>query len=211
MKLNVTAHHFQELISRGFDMNIVVLLRLINEQYDLSALLTESAKMNAMVQGIVRKGLVNEELTKLTKQGQEILVFMDSKVPRRIVKKKVDESEFEKWWKAFPSTNTFTYKGKTFAGDRAMKVKKDECRMKIDKILLEGEFSIDDLVNALNYEVKQKMESSLRAGTNKLSYMHNSLSYLNQNDYIPFIELIRSGNKIIESPNLPSGGGGTDI
>jgi len=210
MKLNVTPHHFQEIISKGYDLNIVFLLRLINEQYDLSALLTESAKINAMIQGIVRKGLVNEELTKLTTQGQEILVFMDSKEPRKIVKKKVDESEFEKWWKAFPGTDNFEYKGRKFTGCRSLRADKDSCRSKFDKIILDGDYTAEQLIEALKYDVQSKMEASIKTGMNKLTYLQNSKTYLHQFSFEPFIELIKNGNKIIESLNLPSGGG-TDI
>jgi hypothetical protein len=65
---------------------------------------------------------------------------------------------------------------------------------------------MDDLVKALEFDVLQKKENSLKTGTNKLTYMQNSLTYLNQRSFEPFIELIRQ-NSIIEEQTM----GGTDI
>jgi hypothetical protein len=47
--------------------------------------------------------------------------------------------------------------------------------------------------------VLQKKESSLKNSTNKLTYMQNSLTYLNQRSFEPFIELIKEGNKVEET------------
>ena len=87
-----------------------------------------------------------------------------------------------------------------------MRVKKDDCKLKLKKILDEGEYTTDELVAALEYEVLQKKENSVKAGENKLKYMQNSLTYLNQRTFEPFIELIREGANIpAEQPNIPSG------
>jgi hypothetical protein len=80
--------------------------------------------------------------------------------------------------------------------------------LKFDKILLEGEYTAADLIAALKFDVEQKKENSVKLGTNKLTYMQNSLTYLNQRSYEPFIELIKEGAKIDEAPKIV---GGTDI
>jgi len=49
---------------------------------------------------------------------------------------------------------------------------------------------------------------SVKTGNNKLSYMQNSLTYLNQRSYEPFIELMNEGVVIQESNNVQYG---TDI
>ena len=61
------------------------------------------------------------------------------------------------------------------------------------------------MVEALEYEVVQKKENSVKAGENKLKYMQNSLTYLNQRTFEPFIELIKEGVKIIPSQSAPKG------
>ncbi len=81
-----------------------------------------------------------------------------------------------------------------FKGNRALRVKKEDCRLKINKILNENQYNIEDLINALELEVYQKHESSYKENKNKMDYMQNSLTYLNQATYEPFIELVKQGH-----------------
>lgn len=191
MILKLTPFHFSELIKKGYDLNCIFLMKLIHEQMDISTLRLESAKIEAIYTGLIRKGLITEAGDALTTVGQELLIFLDTKELKKLMKKKVDSTEFNLWWEAFPSTNTFTYKGVHFEGDRSLRQKENDCRLKIDKILLDGKYTIQDLIDALNREVTQKKESSIRERENKLKYMHNSLTYLNQEDYKSFIKLNR--------------------
>ena len=50
-----------------------------------------------------------------------------------------------------------------------------------------------------NGTLTKPKENSVKAKANKLTYMQNSLSYLNQRAFEPFIELIKEGNKIEEA------------
>jgi hypothetical protein len=56
--------------------------------------------------------------------------------------------------------------------------------------------------------VLQKKENSVKQRSNKLTYLQNSATYLNQRSYEPFIELIKEGAQIEEAPKII---GGTDI
>lgn len=182
------------------------MLKLVHEQLDLLPLMTESAKITALVQSLYRKGLITEDGSKITTMGTELLVFMDSKEPRKIEKKKVNNSSFEEWWKAFPGTDTFEHGGKKFVGSRSLRVGKDDCRLKFDKILLEGDHTANDMIDALKFDVLQKKEMSVKTGVNKLSFMQNSLTYLNQRSYEPFIELIKENKAIVETTKTFNGG-----
>ena len=206
MKINITPFHFKEILLKGYSYDHIILLKMIDEQIDLSTLVEESAKFSALKQSLIRKGLICENEDKLTLLGQELLVFVDSKEEKKFVKKKVDILGFEAWWLAFPSLDTFEYKGKKFQGCRALRQNKEECRIKINKILSEGENTIEELIEALKYDVENKKEQSLKTNTNKLTYMQNSLTYLNQRSYNAYLELLKSG-KTIETKTY----NGTDI
>lgn len=208
MNLKLTAYHFEELIKKSYSLDLIFLLKLIEEQYDISALTQDSMKIAALHQALVRKGLITETEDKLTTMGQELISFIETKESKKIVKKKPATTEFEEWWKAYPGTDTFKHKGKSFTGARSLRQNKDECRLKFDKILLEGEYTADELTEALKFDVAQKKENSVKTSTNRLSYMQNSLTYLNQRSYEPFIELIKDGAQIEEAPKII---GGTDI
>lgn len=208
MKLNITVYHFEEILKAGYSLDIIYLLKLIDEGADATAL-CENPKMSILCQTLRRKGLLSENL-KVTLIGKSMIGFLDEEgTPEtKLVKKKQDFNSFDEWWKAYPGTDTFTHKGKDFTGTRSMRVKKDECKAKLNAILQEGEYTIDEMIAALKYEVLQKKENSYASKTNKLSYMQNSLTYLNQRTFEPFIELIREGKTIEEKPIIK---GGTDI
>jgi plastocyanin domain-containing protein len=165
-------------------------------------------KLKALEQGLIRKGLITEEGA-LTTIGVELLVFLDSKEEKKFVKKKSSTTDFEQWYKEFPGTDTFTHKGKTFSGSRTLRQNPIDCRLKFDKILLEGEYTATQLIAALNFEITQKKENSITTNSNRLTFMQGSSVYLNQRSFEPFIELINEGAKVDIAPQKPTGG--TDI
>jgi hypothetical protein len=209
MKLNVTPEQFEELIKRSYNLDIVYLLKLIDEQYDVSLLYRDSMKISAIYQSLIRKGLITEHDDKVTTLGKDLIEFVNAKSGPKLIKRKPATTDFEEWWKIYPGTDSFEYKGKKFTGTRAIRKGKDECRLKFDKIMLEGEYTAAQLIAALNYEVLQKKESSLATGTNRMTFMQNSVTYLNQRAFEAYIELINTGEEIKESPQKPKGG--TDI
>lgn len=155
-------------------------------------------KLDALYFSLIRKGLITED-EKLTIQGKELLTFISSDKKTKIIKHKAPSEQFEEWWKSYPGTDTFTHKGKTFRGSRTLRQAKEDCKLKFNKILLEGEYTHTQLIDALNYDVLQKKEMSVIQNSNKLTYMQNSLTYLNQRSYEPFIELIKEGIEIKEA------------
>ena len=209
MNLKITPYHFEELIKKSYSLDVIYLLKLIEQQMDVQPLCERSMKISALYQTLIRKGLISTSDEKITTEGIELLRFIETKEATKIIKRKPDTTQFEEWWKVYPGTDTFTHKGKKFTGNRGLRQNKDECRLRFDKILLEGEYTAAELIEALEFDVLQKKENSVKTATNRLSYMQNSLTYLNQRSYEPFIELIKEGGKVIEEAPKPTGG--TDI
>jgi hypothetical protein len=174
---------------------MIFLLKLAEEEECLESFCNGSPKLEALYQGIYRKGLISVE-DKLTLTGKSVLEFLTTaEETTKFVKKRKTSDDFELWWKAYPGTDTFKVSGKSFTGTRSLRNKKDECKIKLYKILEEGEYTIKDMIDALEFEVSQKMNNSIKTGVNKMTFMQNSLTYLNQRTFEPFIELIREGHK----------------
>lgn len=210
LNLILNFSHFEQIIKNGYTLDMVFMLRLAEQHVDIAALCGESAKLQAIHQAVIRKGLITQN-NNLTLSGQNILTFLSQEVePGTKLQKKIsiDEDDFEKWWKVYPGTDTFSHKDKKFSGTRSLRVRKDECKVKLFSILDEGEHNLDDIIAALEYEVLQKKENSVKSGTNRMTFMQNSLTWLNQRTFEPFIELIKDGHKIEEAPKAV---GGTDI
>jgi len=191
---------FEQLYKNGYTLDMVFLLKLIEQGVEVGELCLDSPKLEALYQSVMRKGLVSEK-GNVTLSGKEVIKYLDIKEDVKFVKKAKTSSNFDLWWEAYPSTDTFSYKGKMFSGTRSLKAKKDDCKVKLNKIIDEGEYTIDELVKALKFEVDQKKENSHKTGLNKLSYMQNSLTYLNQKTYESFIDLIREGIVVENKPD----------
>ena len=204
---NLTFYHFRELHKKGYTLDMVYLTELAQQGIDIKQLCEETPKLGVLFQGVVRKGLITED-GGISTVGIDLLEFLKTEGEEVTLTRKKINDDFERWWKAYPGTDSFTYKGKSFSGSRSMRVRKEECKIKFKKILEEGEYTVDELIAALEYEVLQKKENSIKAGANKLIFQQNSLTYLNQRTFEPFIELVKSGQTIKESQHVA---GGTDI
>ena len=194
MNLSLHFSHFEQIIKNGYSLDMVFLLKLSEEGINIKELCEESPKLEALYQGIFRKGLITSD-DKLTLTGKSVLNFLETTETTKFVRKKKTDDDFELWWKAYPGTDTFKCGNKSFTGTRSLRAKKDECKIKLHKILDEGEYTIKELIDALEFEVNQKVNNSIKTGVNKMSFMQNSLTYLNQRTFEPFIELIREGHK----------------
>lgn len=194
MKLNVTFDHFKEINKKGYSLDIIFLLKLVKEDVDIKSLYENNIKLDVLLLTCLTKQLLTSDY-KLTLSGNELINFMDSKLnsDAKLSRKKNIDDEFTKWWNTFPGTDTFIYKERKFSGTRSLRTAKDDCKVQLYKILDEGNYSIEELISALKYEVEQKKENSYKTGINKLTYMQNSLTYLRQRTFESYIELIKEG------------------
>lgn len=198
MNIKITFSHFEEIIKSGYNLDMLFFVMLVRDGADVDEMIASGPKMQMIYQSVRRKGLLSET-NKVTTVGTDLINLLDQDKGSKMPKKKKTDTEFDKWWNKYPGTDTFSYKGQSFTGTRGMRVKKEDCKIKFSNILSEGEYTAQDLIAALEYEILQKKENSLKTKVNRLTFMQNSLTYLNQRSFEPFIELIREGKTIKES------------
>jgi hypothetical protein len=114
-------------------------------------------------------------------------VFISKKTNKTFLKPKVEESEFDKWWGIFPGNDKFTVRGKTFGPTRSFKAKKEGCRLLFNDMILQKEFTADEIINATEFDINLKKERSWKKGSNQLKFLQNSHTYLNQKTFRGFI------------------------
>lgn len=190
----IEVESFEEILSLGLCLNSYYLLTLVEEGFEIPPL----PRWLAWKQTLSRKGYITDEGV-ITLSGKELLKAIEegySYKPLKKASRTAADTEFDIWWAAYPATDTFEHKGAKFPGARALRLKKDECRVKFNKILNEGEYKGEDMVRALKFEVLQKKQLSLVTRINKLSYMQNSATYLNQRAFEPFISLSKDEEAI---------------
>lgn len=182
----IDVEKFKELRSRGLSLDLIFILENWED-------CRKEESIKPLLLTLDRKGYTLGGL--VTQSGKELLESLTSK---KIKTKKFPkfEDEFDRWWKIYPGTTEFTYRGRTFTGSRALRVKKEECKTKFESILSKGTTG-EEMLMALEKEIEQKKNESLKTGQNKLNFMQNTLTYLNQRTFEPYIELIKesSNNK----------------
>lgn len=190
--MKITLNKLEQLYKSGYSLDIVFFLKMIQEGSVIGEVCEGNPKLEALYQSLIRKGLITEK-DELTIAGEALIKFLNTKEKVKLVKKSSEPSVFDQWWAAYPATDTFKYKNKTFYGTRSLKAGKEECKIKLEAILNEKEYTLEVLIKALEFEVVQKKENSIKTGANKLTYMQNSLTYLNQRTYESFVDLIKEG------------------
>ncbi len=192
--MNITWDKFCELIKKGVSLDLGYFLIYIESQDSRDG---DNPKIPILHQTLIRKGYLSEE-GKITLEGKSIVDFVNSEDKVKLVRKKNSSEPIDKFWEVFPGTDTFEHKGKKFYGSRGLKQDKPTCKLKLDAILNEGEYTIDQIIKAVEYDILIKKEQSFKTGQNKISFLQNSATYLRQRSYENFIKLIDKGEKIVE-------------
>lgn len=184
---DISIETFRQLQQDGYSLDQLFLLEKISKGIDIG----DSEKITALAQTLLRKGLISEK-GKITNRGGVMLSSLrdgrNAGAEKESYQIKV-ETAFERWWKTYPVTDHFEHKGKVFSGSRGLRIKKEECKTKFDKIMNEGDYTVEDMIRALEYEVNLKKQASITAGENKMKYMQGSITYLNQRTFENFIEI----------------------
>jgi len=88
---------------------------------------------------------------------------------------------FEEFWALFPTSDEHSIYKKT----RLLKAGKENCKRKYLEYLRQG-IKHEDIIKALKYEIKLRRDNN--NGQNKMTYMKNSLTWLNQKEFEIILE-----------------------
>ena len=196
MKFKISPAHFEQLLKQSYSLDHIYLLKLVEANVDIQSMIDGSMKIAGLYQSLVRKGLISNVTLSITQTGRELLTYADSETKEPIKRPRQKSSDFDNWWNVFPLTDNFEYKGKKFTGSRGLRRSREDCRIKFNKILTEGDYNAQQITDATSLDIFLKKEASVKTGDNKLTFLQNSLTYLTQRSYEPFIEMIQTGIKI---------------
>lgn len=117
-------------------------------------------------------------------------------------------TDFQIWWENFPKGNGFAYKGRKFKRTRALRCNETKCEKKFNDILKKKKLTVEEMVGALQKELKSRMDESIRTGFNQFTYMSNSYAYLNGGNFEAWMDdeedndTIVKGDELIDPKNL---------
>lgn len=187
--LQITPYHFKGLIKEGISLDHVYLLSLLKSGENLSAFKTTKEK--SLIQGLSRRLLITED-NKLTLEGERVFEFLNTPEPQdTALLKPVNQDEaFETFWKAYPSNDGIVIDNKViFKPSRSLKGKKEEAHELFRQIMSENEYTLEQILKALKYEVTSKIELSVKLKVNKMTYMQMSSTWLRQRTFVQFVEV----------------------
>lgn len=177
------------IMNEGLDLNMVWILETLARK-ELSIDIIPSSKFSSWVQTLKRKQFLTEAGTVSTK-GAALLAQLGATVPGLSTYMPTVDM-FNIWWSSYPPTATFTYRGVSFTSSQVKRIKKTLCRRAWDEILLEGEYTADQIVNGTRNHIAMAMEESVKNKENRVHFIFNSERYIRERCFAPYIETVEA-------------------
>lgn len=186
---NINENQIRALGKVGMNMTHLWILWLLNmaREYDQEAI---QVMPNLKEVNLLKNRFLIDHKG-INKAGQDfyksIVAIKEEDISKSKKKKeeKVVDNNFMYWWDSYPSA-TFNYRGMDFRSSRGLKTNKAVCEMLYNKVIAQG-ITPEQMLNALNYQVKLMKEESWESGKNKLEYMPNTETYIRQSRYEEFL------------------------
>ncbi len=183
---NLSVSHFRTMVNDHVSLDELYLLELLYNKENIWEI--SQTRVKILIAGLIRKDLINTN--GLTESGLVYYNGFYSCPEQETALGKIIPKEdlFEKWWKEYPPNDGFKVGNMVFDVTRSLKLKKEECRQKFNRIVVDGT-SAERLINALKSEVVAKKNRSLIKKENQLTYMPGTLPYLNGRKFEGFLDV----------------------
>lgn len=172
------------IITAELDMNLLFTLEAEAIGTVTSAI--PVSKLAAWRQTLIRKQFLTGAGTISTK-GAALLAQLGAAVPGLSTYRPVVDL-FDIWWSSYPPTAAFTHKGTTFTSTQVKRIMKTKCREHWDTILLEGEYTADQIVQGTRNHIAMAMDESVKEKRNNVHYIFNSERYIRERCFAAYIE-----------------------
>lgn len=149
--------------------------------------------LKQLIPGLQINGYPVEFIGKSTVVALDRLITLDKFLmdtgnkKERVKLEVIDDKGFSEWWKNYPSSATFKYKGMLFSSSRVLRSNYQVCQMLYLKALSTNNITSEQLLKALQVQVNMMKKESFEDGQNRLQYMPGSEVYLRQGKYEAFI------------------------
>jgi hypothetical protein len=146
-------------------------------------------------QTLTRKGLITES-KEISPSGKELRekIFDPDLLVEKVEKtsRKDYDSKFLEWLSHYPATAAWQgSNGKQWVDTRILRKASKEAENKYLSILESGEYTQEELIKALEFQVYMCKKDSQRTGLNKMIYFQGTLPYLNQQTYKTQVETMK--------------------
>lgn len=152
---------------------------------------------------LVRKNFMLED-GKLTEEGKKLYELLSDpdfssssvNIKKEIKKVKAEyDARFLEWWTSYPASDAFTKNNMFFPGTRSFRVNKDSCQKKYIDILNGGDTTHEEMVKVIKYIVYLKQKETYNPSDNKMRFIQNTETFLNQGSFYGYIEMMKADKK----------------
>ena len=169
----------------------------------LGKILEIDKQRRLLLQNLVRRGylgLFNDELgfeisenLYVTDLGEDIISnlrdrFESFKKEEITFNKTNFEQLFQEFWETFPASDKVLHYPRT----RVLRTEQEKCK-KLYKKLLE-DYSHEEIINALKYEINMRMNNSTGKMFSDFKYMKASITWLNNKEFLAIMEIMKDDN-----------------
>lgn len=186
-----SSHAISRIFAEGLDLNHILALEMKVSPIDWVET-THPEKFHNWEATLIRKQFLTKE-GKLSTKGAALLSDLGGMTGGMSTYTPAVDA-FIVWWNTYPPTAGFYIGGKMFESTTVRRIKKMLCREHWNEILLEGEYTAEQIIEGTKNHFDQAMNESLRSGENKVQYIANSERYLRERMFAPFIVAGRRSN-----------------
>ena len=154
-----------------------------------------------LFQTLQRKGFLTPD-SHITEQGKKLYELLSNPmftssntiVSKEVRKTKRDyNAQYSEWLKHYPATATWTDDNvKLWEDSRVLRKNTPDAERMYLEILSRGEFTHEEMCNALDFQVEIMKKNSIKSRENKMKFFQGTLPYLNQETYRKWIETMRA-------------------
>ena len=186
----------RELNKLHFTLDHLYVLECIENGVEVSDL------SEAITQGLERKGYItySTEKESLTSAGKILYNLLTDpsfssaaqNVKGEITKKRAKKEQYKEWLSLYPATATWQDStGKNWIDTRVLRKDSVENEANYMKVINSGEFSHEEMCNALLFQIEMVHKDSILHHENKMIYFQGTTPYLNQETYRKQLEVMK--------------------
>ena len=194
---NIIQKALARLIDLRLDINALFVIHLLLKGLD--PIRIGHPKVGSWMQNLKRRGFVSKDRDEVTLAGKLLYrMIKEDKDEELFVK--VDAS-FDEWWKVYPATDMFEHRGKQFTGGQKKNLKKAQCKLIFERYVNEGKFTAEEIIEGTRYHMEVVKDLSIQKRDNQMRFVPNSLRYLNELVFEPYVALWRKNKNKVDLTN----------
>jgi len=182
------------------DQVVIIEAVFQKDEVFLEKLMSLEKQRRLLLQNLVRRGyiaLFDEELgydlyhnLYTTDKAEDVILTLKDKFEEfkkvEIKFEKTDfETHFQEFWDIFPTSDKIMH----FPRTRVLRTEQEKCK-KMYKKLLE-EYTHEDIMKALNYEINMRTNNSTGKAFSDFKYMKASSTWLNNKEFLSILEMMK--------------------